>query len=570
MNKGSGNQPYVHSNVDNFMGNMSMGISNTILAENDINNSINVLEKIKEQLKLEADKFLMGMGVDTANSELLRLPNTYSGLAADIIQDRNIIASLVVSNSEGYISKIDLERILNKDRSEVNQQILNVIGPLENQVPIEKVAKIIAVAMGDASGTLSETGFKITKFFEFDESVGHKIAEEYTDKMFKALRSSRGKIVQIIKELLLSSNIANKYDEATKEHSISKFMSNFSKVFLSRAKTEIDFYYADFSPEDYLKKLESELRSAITKDIIEIRNAVGIINEDILAAVYKADTSVTITLTATGTKTEDQIVQEFPNLNKMNTHHDYNKQSQSDMVIVNKEGMAVRAQSKTSLREYTINTNDNNSTRILNHLQRSVNIYNLLTTLNETGLFPIGNIDSICYAIANSLWFNTHVSVSGVRQVGYFDITTASVGSNLLSEVVDALNIALAQQIPSFMGISIDKTTDQIQADVKGSNIFYIENGYLVPTYIELEEIIQDLRNYVKELTQTTKTLRFTIEKSGVSWAYSNAKNFWLQKNDHDTYDPAPGYEQGAAAIESTSIHGNFSALLRFESYVLG
>ena len=47
------------------------------------------------------------------------------------------------------------------------------------------------------------------------------------------------------------------------------------------------------------------------------------------------------------------------------------------MVIENKEGMAVRAQSKTSLREYTLK--GSNELRILNHLQRSANIYNLLT-----------------------------------------------------------------------------------------------------------------------------------------------------------------------------------------------
>ena len=120
------------------------------------------------------------------------------------------------------------------------------------------------------------------------------------------------------------------------------------------------------------------------------------------------------------------------------------------------------------------------------------------------------------------------------------------------------------------MGISVDKTVDQIQADVKGSNIFYIENGYLVPTYIELDEIIQDLKNYAKELINTTRVVRFTIERQGVSWAYPNATSFWLAKNDHDTYDSTPGYEQGEVAINSTSIHGNFAALLKFDSYVLG
>lgn len=568
MNKGSGNRPYVHSNVDNFMGNVSIGLTNTILAGTDINNSIAVLEHIRNQLKIEADKFLMGMGVDTANAELLRLSNTYAGIAANIIQRKDIITSLIVSNSKGYINKIDFEKILNKKGDNLSNQILNIVGPLENQISVEQLAKIIAGAMGNADCTITEAGTKINNFFNFDSSLGDHIAEKYTDKMFKTLRSSKGKIVEIVKDLLLASDISKKYDEASIIHSVDKFMTAFSNIFLKEAKVVVDFYPANFTPEDYLKTLENELKLALTKDITEIRNAVGIINEDILAAVYKADKTVTITLTATGTKTEDEIISQFPNLNKMNTHHENTKQSQSDMVIENKEGMTVRAQSKTSLREYTLK--GTNELRILNHLQRSANIYNLLTSISATGFFPINNIDDICYAIANSLWFNTHVSVSGIREVGHFDYKTASVGENLLSEVIDALNVALAQQIPSFMGISVDKTVEQIQADVKGSNIFYIENGYLVPTYIELDEIIQDLKNYVKELTNTTRVTRFTIERQGVSWTYPNATSFWLAKNDHDTYDSTPGYEQGATAINSTSIHGNFAALLKFESYILG
>lgn len=567
MNRGSGNRPYVHSNVNNFMGDVSIGLTNTILAEMDINNSITVLEHIRDQLKLEADKFLMGMGVDTANAELLRLSNTYAGVAANIIQRRDIISSLVVSNSEGYINKVDFEKAFKKGNA-LTEQILNVIGPLEDQVPVEKLAKIIANSLGNADLTITEAGTKVNKFFNIDSSLGGQITKEYIDHMDKTLRSSKGKIVEIVKNLLLASDISKKYDETNMIHSVDKFISAFKKIFLEEAKKIVDFYPADFTPTDYIEALRGELTQALTKDITEIRNAVGIVNEDILAAVYKADRTVTITLTATGTKTEDEIINQFPNLNKMNTHHENTKQSQSDMVIENKEGMAVRAQSKTSLREYTLK--GSNELRILNHLQRSANIYNLLTSINATGFFPINNIDNICYAIANSLWFNTHVSVSGIRTAGHFDYKTASVGENLLSEVIDALNVALAQQIPSFMGISVDRTVDQIQADAKGSNIFYIENGYLVPTYIELDEIIQDLKNYTKELTNTTRVVRFTIERQGVSWAYPNATSFWLAKNDHDTYDSTPGYEQGEVAINSTSIHGNFAALLKFDSYVLG
>lgn len=569
INRGNGERPYIHSNINRFNGRKTISLSDLIVTEMEVVESVNILENISQQLKQEADKFLMGMDVGTANAELLRLPNTYAGLATDIIQNRNIITSLLVSSSEGYIKKTELENILNKKEDQVAQLVLQEIGSLDDQVSVEKISKIIAKAMGNAEGVLSETGFKITKFFEFDKSASNKIVEEYTDKMFKNLRSSRGKIVQIIKELLLSSNISYKNDNSQLQNSVDQFMAAFSTEFLQRASTEIDFFYVDFSPEQYLKNLREELETAITKDLTEMRNAVGLINEDILAAVYKADTSVTLTLTATGTKTEDQIISEFPSLRRMNTHHSYTKQSQSDVVIENKNGMVVRAQSKTSLREFEYTVDNKSTMRILNHLQRTVNIYKLLVSLNETGMFPINNIDDICYVIANSLWFNTHISISGEREVGHFAKNSAP-QPEVLTEVVNALNIALARQIPFFMGISLEKTVDEIKADVKGSNIFYIENGYLVPTYIELNEVIEDLKNYLKGVQNQGTSLKFTIEKQGVSWVYSNAENFWLQKFAHEVYDSAPGFEQGEAAISSISVHGNFNALLKYESYELG
>lgn len=233
--RGSGGKPYVHSNVDNFMGDVSIGLSNMVLAEMDINNSIKVLERIRDQLKTEADKFLMGMGVNTANAELLRLDNTYAGIAANIIQRKDMITSLIVSNSEGYISKNDFTKILNKENI-ISKQILDIIGPLEEQVSVEKLAKIITTSLGEADFTITEAGTKVNKFFNVDSSLGGKLTEEYINRMDKTLRSSKGKIVDIVKNLLLNSNIAKKYDEATREHSIEKFMTAFKEVFLKEAK----------------------------------------------------------------------------------------------------------------------------------------------------------------------------------------------------------------------------------------------------------------------------------------------------------------------------------------------
>lgn len=570
MSKGSGAQPYVHSHINHISGGDTISLAESMVSHDTIANSITILEGIRDQLQKEAEKFLMGHGVNEVNAELLKLSDTYAGLAADIIQDRNMIASLLVSSSKGYINKNQLKNTLLKNNSEITDVVIKQIDNLDDKISIEEVAKIISSAWGNENCVLyiGKNGAFVKNFFSFDKSMEQKIAETYTDRMFNSLKKSNRKIVEIVTDLLLKSNLGNTYNKSELPRSVDKFMKTFEGIFMKRVD-EIHFWPVDFSPRQYLVNLRDELEAALTKDFTEFRNAAGAINEEILAAVYRADTSVTLQLTATGAKTEEQIIQQFPNLHTMNTHHGESKQSQTDMVIQNKNGMVVRAQSKTSTGEFTIKIENQETERIINHLQRSVNIYTLLCQLNDSGLFPINNIDDICYAIANALWFNTHDSITGVRKTGHFAYSSAS-DSNILSEVVEALNALLAQQIPSFMGISVNRAVSETAADMAGSNIFYIENGNLVPTYVELNEVIRDLKVYINAVEKTPQVMTFTIENKGkTAWVYDDVQDFWLAKFQHGVYQSEPGIKQGEVAIDSTKIHGTFRALLKFSSYTI-
>lgn len=572
MNIGSNGRPYVHSNADNLMSNGSITLVESMVAQKDIEHSITILQGISEQLKKEAEKFLMGCGAETVMPDILRLPDTYAGLAADIIQNKNIITSLLVSTSEGYVSKEQISKVLDKQEGEIEQIVLQKINSLDEIIPIEKFAVIIGAAMGNKEGKIivKDTGATIENFFKFDKSAEDAAAQAVAEGSFKRLQSSKAKneLVKRIKQILLSSDITHKYDKSKMEHSVDKFMRAFKDIFLSRV-SEINFWPIDYSPRMYLKDFEETLRQILTKDIIEFRNAAGAINEEIIVAAYLADKTTTLTLTAVGSKTEEDIVKQFPNLTTMNTHHGGSKQSQSDIIIQNKKGMTVRAQSKTSTGEFTLKIENKETARIINHLQRSVNIYILLKSLNESGLFPINNIDNICYAIANALWFNTHESITGQRETGHFDYKKVS-DPNILPDVIKALNAILAQQIPSFMGISVDRAVNETKADMSGSNIFYIENGNLVPTYLEMNEVIRDLEVYIGKIQNTAQTLTFTIENAGkTSWIYDDVEDFWLAKYEHGVYRDEPGYNQGEAAISSTRIHGTFRALLNFTSYFI-
>ena len=572
INTGSGNEPYVHSNVDRFKGNASVSISGTIIASRaTIDFSIQALESVRDSLKKQADDFLKGHSITEVNADILKAETTYAGIAANIIQNRNIILTTI--KDKGYINKNELEETIISNLSKKSTRIANKIKTeillQGEQIPTQKAAEIIARSMGNVNGKITNTGTKLSKVFDIPVD---ELEKEFNNTNFNKLTSSKGKILDIIKEQLTSMKLVHKNNTPL----IKQFMAIFEKNFLERVDI-LNFFVEGYTPRDYLNDLEKTLEPILQEGFSDLRNATGGANEEILAAVYQADRTVTLELTATGNYMEDQINIFSDKLKAMRTHHDNKKQSQTDMLIKNKSGNVVRAQSKTSLTEYTFKNEE--VTRILNHLQRSIDLYKLLNSLNEQGgLFNISNIDEICYVVANSLWFNTHASITGHREAEQHALISKGAhgmkGADILKVVVEELNMLLAQQIPSFMGISLETEKNKIIADAQASNIFYIENGNLVPTWVELNEIIDDIKAY-RDGVERAKSIRFTLESKGVSWAYPYAPSFWKAKVGGDDknkgyYNPEPGYEQGRAAISSLAIHGNFSAILKYTSYTVG
>ena len=141
--KGGYTRPYVHSGADHFTDNGTISLSEQIVAQQDIENGIQQLESIRDTLKSEANKFLMGMDVNEANAQLLKLPNTYAGIAAKLIQNPNVIRSLVVPDGRN-VSNNTLKNIFGKDNSRISKKIMSEINLLEEDIPVKKAASIIA------------------------------------------------------------------------------------------------------------------------------------------------------------------------------------------------------------------------------------------------------------------------------------------------------------------------------------------------------------------------------------------------------------------------------------------
>lgn len=573
--KGSGQRPYVHSNADYFS-EQPVSLAETIVAEVDMRKSIETLRKVSNQLKTAADNFLEGVDPKTVTNELLRTPDTYATLATDIIQSPELINSLVVSLSEGSVSKEKLMALLNKGNNPISESIKTELTSLQKDVPVEQVAKIIGAAFGDKKGTINvekgTLGKQVNNLFKGDSGIEARIEEKYKDAAFNRLSSAKAnhRLVEIIKDLLLNSEMTTKNDNSNIDHSVDKFLFAFSRIFLQRAKKEIKFQYVNFSPTDYMAQLDTLLRNEIKKDIKEKRNASGAINEEILVSVNKADKAVNVltAIAGTGKMKDKEIVGLYKQLHAMKTFHGEDKESLTDVLIQNQSGQIVRAQAKTSTKEFTYTVNNEKVSGIAAYLQRTIDIFTLLNSLNNITDIPIGDIDDICYTLANALWFNSHDGISGKRETGFFDHQEVHY-KNILSDVVKAVGKILATQIPYFLGVSLEQTTEEIKVDALGSNIFYIANGWLVPTYKEVDEVIADLENYITKVEGAKDNFHFVVE-TDPSWKYNNEEGFWLEKYEGDTYNSTPGFEQGEEAISSIFVHTTLSSIAHYGNVQIG
>ena len=554
---------YVHSNIHGVTDTAGPeDLQQQLITNNQIDESIATLEEICRQLKAEAEDFLQGTPFSTMNAELLSLGNTYSAIANDVINDPQLIKSLVVS--EATINATAVKELTKKLPDTIREQILAEVH--SEQIGVAALSKIIGRAFGDAEGVLTDTGVKFSRFLEGATNAGmleDEAVELLMQNNFHSLQSVKGKIVDYTKEALLKTNQAVAPAEGA---SVTQYMEALRKA-LENRQSEIKFYYDDFTLDDYLKAVEGELRSMISKNIIDARNASGITGEQVRAAIFKADKAHIFEIDVVGNQSEEQLLKTYKNqFSKMQTPHADKKMSTTDLIITNQAGKKVRAQAKQSMNEREITIGDDQKAKtILNHIVRATQVADLLKSLNSINNgMHIGNIDTILFTMANALWFRTHNSISGKRKHGYFTESPGKLSTNIFTATQNAIGAMLNTQAATLLGVSFQKAADEVLVETTGSNIFYIENGRIIPTYIQIERVIEDLRRYQTNLNKM-KTFEFTLQTNHINWVYPNAKAFFIEKVQ--SHSNAPGQEQYDAAISSITVTGNFKSLLSFSSY---
>ncbi len=579
--------PYVHSDIDRWKrGDGSIPL--TLADEVNVKEAIAKLEKVSAELKREAEEFLGGKGVDVLNYCVDHEYNSYAQIAVQLLQDPDAIASLTQGDLSKRMSGADVNNLI-QDVPEILKSRIEKILPTKEitEESARNIAMKIAAAISDSDGVLITSKFSKVSIInevgtdKFAEGLISKEAfkglegqakinklQEMTGKRTTDIKNLRGgdkfhQVVNMIENIIENRGLYQSTGEKRNSYKdgLASFMDWFTKRFIVIAGEEVPFFNTNQTPQDYLKAFETQLRNKFKKGNVSgnAMNIVGALGDEFYVSAYEADEGVTIKIKSVGTVKEQDVERrfkkEFQGLGTLKTHHAQDKQSQTDILISNANGKTVRVQAKNSSLENQQYSN-NDLINLNAHLEREKKLSQLLLALN------IPDAEQIMYTVVNALWFGTHESVSGKRSTGKLDIETSEADSSILPKLSKELSILYSTKAENFIGITIKEAVANETQILKGgaSNIFFLKNGRLIPTYTLVDEVIKDLNQYLKEEEEKLHGLHFSIKGAKkTAWQYNKAVDYWLAKAENNFANVEQiGLAQGQVAVSSLIINGDF------------
>lgn len=577
---GGSGAPYVHSNIDNWV----QGELQTVppLTEGrKIDESIATLTSIRQQLFDKANEFLTGDTVEFMNYCIDNEYKSYADIAVQILQDPDAISALMLGDTSVRMSQKDVRALLNTVPERLDIFKFIKIDEIES-IGARTLAIEIADVISDAEMQLTVDGatfvrdlYKSAIGQENNDGLSNAFLKEITGVTVGQLKSggTSSRIVDAIEAIIEKTNLYQKQkgQKTIAKDSVESFMNWFKSIFIPKAKQVVRFFSVDQTPEQYVEDFEKKIREKIKKNFKDIMNTVGALGDEIIVSAYQADARTAvlgITLESIGSVHEEDVVKKygetFSGVKTMLTHHELNKQSQTDILIKNKNGMVARVQAKNaSLRNAQYSNNG-----LINlgaHLQRERDLKALLEALE------IPNTEEIIETVANASWFSGHVSVSGKRSKGQLDYSKAKVNADITGDLQRELSIFFSTKAENFIGITIDTAVKDETKMISGaSNLFYLKNGRFIPTYTLVDEVIKDLIDYKQDALTALHGLSFNINQRGISWEYGKAVEFWKAKAQNDFSNAhSVGTAQGAKAASSLVVTGNFNKVYELSSLVI-
>lgn len=565
------NAPYIHSNIYSFHSELNRELGSISPAKQDdkIEKMITALTEIKKSLETEAVNFITSFddeksgGVSASSvsnarqagqwlTNYLTIQNgsdtfleTCRKIGMEVLREKDILSTIKPT----MINLNSLSGIVRKSvLDEIQEGISN------NTIEISELANILAGEVAkDLQVGSSKDRYKVDASKVFTKASASHINSLFTRQITKNSELIKKRIKEDLKRYINSNG-------SKRSQSQQQEIRQAGQNFINRLRQRLpqDEYQKNIQQFDKFATtfLDELVRVYDNKKISDDKSGLtGDLGEQFAAAITNAsDGSLSIEVIAT--QSEEKIgkdgipakaLKKTLDVQKMKTHHQDNKMSQTDLVFISPGGRAVRVQSKNSLEVYQLIINGQNVPQTAK-LQEEKNLGEFMDQLMHVpggSIFSQSEYDAISYLYANMMWFNIEGTYNegAVRKRDAKNINK----SGLLGPMME-IEKNLSMGAASLLGITLDSIITKDLNVVSGSNIFYqFSNKVIVPTSIIFENLI-DFLNGVQE---TQFQLRVTGIKSSA---------------DFGEYDKDSLYKAKQEAVES---EGGFKPELRYQSAAL-
>lgn len=476
--------------------------------------TIKKLNSLAEQLDNAADQFLGGISLDNAQSIADNASNSLIHLANLVLYGptANQMMSKLMFNQTLNLEKLQSSGLIDQFSEQAKIKIEQAI---REKIPltIQQLAAVISREFRDENAqiTISEAGTiisnlgKIFNVEEFKAVTARKGQKVMIDTAFEATNSSHlttsynGVFRKLMIDLMKSSKYMNANDNL--DASINRFCSELEKQMIDKGLNEIQFMWTDnpklleLTIKEFIRRLREDLPKTLNaRRLTSASNVIGEIGEPVRESVSKAANGIIVSFQIgdlsdkAGINKINQELEKYKSNNRLSqmvSYHDINKQSFTDLVLLNtKTKQIARAQSKNKFVAYFTDETNAKNGQIENFrwmVEEGVNLYTFLHKLSNENLgINLNNFDmsNVLDAIANNIWFQSQSSYEGE---GYNDYSVNSVSvKDFKEEFRLAMEKILAGQVTNFLGVTVAPTT--LTIDANASNIFYILNGRLKKT----------------------------------------------------------------------------------------
>lgn len=547
------NRPYVHSTLYFFRADIEGIATNGTISEG-LDTTIQNLEKISQQLKNEADTFLMGRSYQDVSKELFFTENTFKGIAMEVVRNPDF-----------------MNDILGNAKFDVNNQIFQQF-------------------FGNVSDDMMNDLFSSKSFEE--------ITDKIVNRIFQDSKNDRVRIDDnfIFKELFKNAKSERVFATNTENFrkEVRKMLKRISPInydgiwqafkrrFLDIAKNKLQYQGINSSTDRFMEDwinddstgaigdFKKAFYTAMEGGKVKLRdpsNIQGWLGEDFKNAIWSS-TSMSFNFIQTSEMTEQEIFDKVKNDwgKEIQTMHisSSNAKSHSDWILKNRDGYIVRAQDKNSSTFIQKLKEGQNYPQPIK-LQDTIAYLTLKSNLQNYGYNELTGEewDILDYLVANTVWFS-RVEEGGTK-VAHREGSTASNYATNLSGVREVINRILAEEIGYFAGIEAKQLDDGLMALGSGGNntFFVIDNTILFPTYLMINYIIRQLKNESDQLNRIQVTFDSSFTPLYTARALAEEK---LRKGQEDNPDWQPqspygegvlniGKEQGASILNTLKVN---------------